>query len=279
LTASAVSKAIARLEKEYGQRLLNRTTRNVGLTNDGRDFYERCKLVLADLEEAENLLTQSAPAPRGHLRVHMPTAFGKKVVLPRLIPLMERFPEIRIDVELGERPLDAAEEGLDAVVRFGELPDSSMVARRLCDVAFVACAAPGYLARYGEPATPADLDGHRCLGYATPWRDHYRDWVFAGNGGTFARGFSGNLNVNSAEALLDAAVEGGGIAMVAAFVAWEAVRAGRLRVLLKDYIAPGTPVSVICPPGRQRTPRVRWFLDALQEIIPSPPPWQEIIQP
>lgn len=276
LTASAVSKAVARLEGEYGQRLLNRTTRSVGLTNDGRDFYERCKQLLADLEEAENQLTQSTPAPRGQLRVHMPTAFGKKVVLPRLVRVLERHPDIHMDVQLGERPPDPAEEGLDAVVRFGSLPDSSMVARGLGDAVFVCCASPDYLDRYGTPGTPDDLVQHRCLGYTTPWLGHYRDWVFADKGVTFTRQVSGKLNVNSAEALLEAAVAGTGIAMVSAFVAYEAVKEGRLRLLLKDYIAPGVPVSVICPPGRQRTPRVRWFLDVLQEIIPSPPPWADI---
>lgn len=279
LTASAVSKAIGRLENEYGQRLLNRTTRSVALTNDGRDFYERCKQLLADLEEAENQLTQSTPAPRGHLRVYMPSAFARKVVLPRLAPLLERHPDIRIDVELGERPLDPAEEGLDAAVRFGPLPDSGMVARRLADAVFVACASPEYLARHGTPATPDDLARHQCLGYTTPWRDHYREWVFSEHGRTVRRQVFGKLNVSSAEALLEAAIAGSGIAMVGAFVAWDAVKAGKLRVVLGDYVAPGVPVSVICPPGRQHSPRVRWFLDLLREIIPSPPPWDEITRP
>lgn len=277
LTPSAVSKAIGRLEKEYGQRLLDRTTRRVGLTNDGHAFYERCRQVLADLEEAENQLTQSSASPRGHLRVHMPTAFGKKVVLPRLSPILERLPDLRIDVELGERPLDLAEEGLDAVVRFGALPDSGLIARRLCDVRFVACASPKYLARHGEPRTPDDLERHACLGYATPWRAHYRGWTFVGpDGAPTPREVSGKLNVNSAEALTEAAIAGSGITMVADFVAWEAVRAGRLRVLLKDFIGPAMPVSLVYLPGRQHSPRIRWFLQTLQEMIPSPAPWVEI---
>jgi LysR family transcriptional regulator, regulator for bpeEF and oprC len=277
LTPSAVSKAIGRLEKEYGQRLLNRTTRHVSLTNDGHAFYERCRQVLADLEEAENHLTQSSASPRGHLRVHMPTAFGKKVVLPQLPPILERLPDLRIDVELGERPLDLAEEGLDAVVRFGSLPDSGLIARRLCDVRFVACASPEYLQRHGTPATPDDLHRHACLGYATPWRSHYREWIFAKPDGAPApREVSGKLNVNSAEALTQAAIAGSGITMVADFVAWEAVRAGHLRVLLKDFLGPAMPVSLVYLPGRQHSPRIRWFLQTLQEMIPSPAPWEEI---
>jgi LysR family transcriptional regulator for bpeEF and oprC len=279
VTASGVSKAIARLEQEFGQRLLNRTTRRVGLTNDGHAFYERCRQVMADLQEAENQLTQSSASPRGHLRVHMPTAFGKKVVLPRLAGILDRLPDLRIDVELGERPIDPAEEGLDAAVRFGHLPDSGLIASRLCDVRFVACAAPAYLARHGVPRRPEDLASHACLGYATPWRSHYREWTFADDDGKpVTLSVSGKLNVNSAEALLEAAIAGSGIAMVADFVAWDAVRARKLRVLLREYIGPPTPVSVVYLPGRQHSPRLRWFLDTLREMIPSPAPWETITQ-
>lgn len=278
LTASAVSKAISRLEQEYGVRLFNRTTRHVGLTPDGRDFHERCRLVLTEVEEAENQLTQTSGGPRGRLRVHLPTAFGKKVVLPVLARLLEGQPDLQVDVELGERVVDPAYEGLDAVVRFGELPDSGLVARRLCGVSFVAVAAPAYLARHGEPLTPEDLDQHHCLGYATPWREHYREWSFAPGGKLFGRSMSGRLNVNNAEALTEAAVAGAGIAMVASFVAFDAVQSGQLRVLLKDCIAPPMPVSVVYLPGKQSSPRLRWLLDALIEMIPADPPWEAIVR-
>jgi LysR family transcriptional regulator, regulator for bpeEF and oprC len=274
LTASGVSKAIARLEQEYGQRLLHRTTRRVGLTNDGHAFYERCRQVLADLEEAENHLTQASASPRGHLRVHMPTAFGKKVVLPGLAQVMAGYPGLKIDIELGERSIDLAEEGLDAAVRLGDLPDSSLIARRLCDVRFVACASPGYLERHGEPRTPQDLDQHACLGYATAWRSHYREWTFTTPEGLIERRpISGSLNVNNGEALADAAIAGSGIAMVTDFVAWDAVRSGKLRLVLRDFIGPPMPVSLVYLPARQHSPRLRWLLQTLQALVPSPAPW------
>lgn len=277
LTPSAVSKAVARLESEYGQRLLHRTTRRIGLTNDGHAFYERCRQLMADLQEAEDQLTQAGAVPRGRLRVHLPTAFGKKVVLPRLAAVLAQHPSLRVDVELGERPIDLAEEGLDAAVRFGPLPDSGLVARRLCELRFVACASPEYLRRHGAPRTPDDLDQHLCLGYATPSRGHYREWTFsAADGSADARAVSGRLNVNSAEALLEAAIAGSGIAMVADFVAWEAVRAGRLQVVLQEFIGPPTPVSVVYLKDRQHSPRVRWFVNALQEMVPVPAPWESI---
>lgn len=276
LTSSAVSKAISRLEQEFGVRLLNRTTRSVGLTNDGLEFFERCKQVLSDVEEAESQLTQATSRPRGRLRVHMPIAFGRIVVLPTLAKVIGQYPDLRIDVELGERLVDPAEEGLDAVIRFGNLPNSAVIARKLCDIRFVACASPAYLKKRGTPRTPDDLDSHTCLGYATPWTGHYREWAFAHFGQQLSKNISGQLNANSAEALRDTAAAGAGIAMIADFVVHEAVRSGALRVILKDYIARPTQVSVLYLPVKERTPRLRWFLDVLQASIPTPAPWDGV---
>jgi LysR family transcriptional regulator for bpeEF and oprC len=207
----------------------------------------------------------------------MPTAFGKNVVLPVLARLLKEMPDLTIDVELGGRAVDPAEEGLDAVVRFGELPGSGLVASRLCEVSFVACASPQYLALHGEPATPEDLGKHQCLGYATPWRDHYREWPFAFGGKQFTRTISGQLNVNHAEALLAAAIAGSGITMLASFVVHDAVRSGQLQIILRDYLAPRVPVSIVYLPGKQRSPRVRWFVDAIKSCLPSPIVWESIL--
>ena len=276
LTASGVSKAIARLEQEYGQRLLHRTTRRVGLSNDGRVFYQRCRQVLADLDEAESQLTQVSAVPRGRLRVHMPTAFGKKVVLPGLAQRLAGLDGLMIDVELGG-PLpfvDLAEKGLDAAVLVGEVPGSALIARHLCQVRLVACASPDYLVRHGEPLSPQDLERHACLGYSTAWRSHYREWTFrTPDGGAEGRSMSGKLNINNAEALTEAAMAGAGIAMVSDFAAWEGVRTGQLRVILREFLGPPIPVSLVYLPTRQHSPRLRWLLQTLQELIPSPAPW------
>jgi LysR family transcriptional regulator for bpeEF and oprC len=276
LTASGVSKAIARLEQEYGQRLLHRTTRRVGLSDDGQVFYQRCRQVLADLDEAESQLTQVSAVPRGRLRVHMPTAFGKKVLLPGLAQRLAELDGLMIDVELGG-PLpfiDLAEKGLDAAVLVGELPGSALIARRLCQVRLVACASPDYLARHGEPLSPQDLDRHACLGYATAWRSHYREWTFrTPDGGTEGRSISGKLNINKAEALIEAATAGEGNAMVSDFAAGEGVRSGKLRVILREFLGPPIPVSLVYLPTRQHSPRLRWLLQTLQDLIASPAPW------
>jgi LysR family transcriptional regulator for bpeEF and oprC len=276
LTSSAVSKAISRLEREFGVRLFNRTTRSVGLTHDGLAFFERCRQLLLDVAEAESHLTQSVLRPRGRLRVHTPMAFGRRVVLPALAQHVARFPELQVDLELGDRAVDPAEDGLDAVIRFGELPDSASVARRLCDVRFLACASPAYLQRRGIPSTPDALDAHTCLGYVTPWTGHYREWWFSDQGRALNKSVSGQLNVNSAEALLEAAVAGAGIAMIGDFVVHDAVRQGKLQVVLREFAARPMPVSVLYLPVRERTPRLRWFLDVLKTAIPDPAPWQGI---
>ncbi len=276
LTSSAVSKAVSRLEKEFGVRLLNRTTRSVGLTNDGLDFFERCRLILADVDEAESELTQSSLRPRGALRVHMPMAFGRLVVLPALAKVIGQHPDLHIDVELGERQIDPAAEGLDAVIRFGNLPNSALVARKLCDIRFVACASPEYLRQRGTPVAPDELDGHTCLGYVTPWTGHYREWAFANKGEQISKSVSGQLNVNSAEALRDAAIAGAGVAMIGDFVVHEAVNSGALQVVLRGYIARPVPVSVLFLPVKERAPRLRWFLEVLEAAIPNPTPWAQV---
>lgn len=276
LTASAVSKAVVRLEKAVGARLLNRTTRHVGLTNDGVAFFASCAQILSDIEAAETELQSAAVEPRGRLRVHIPVGFGRKVILPALAELSARYPELHIDVELGERNVDLAEDGLDAAIRFGELPSSGLLARRLCTVRFVACASPAYLARRGTPTTPEELERHDCIGYATRWSAYYREWRFARDGVPFALNLSGRLNINNVESMLDAAVAGSGIAMLATYMVHDAVRSGALEVILRDFIAPGTPVWVLHLPAPQRTRRVQLFLDTLKELVPAHPHWDDV---
>lgn len=276
LTASAVSKAVSRLEASMGVRLFSRTTRHVGLTHDGAEFFERCVQILADIEAAETQLQRAVAEPRGRLRVHIPVGFGRKVVLPALARLSERYPALVIDAELGERTVDLAEEGVDAAIRFGDLPSSGLLARRLCHVPFIACAAPSYLARRGEPATPEELEQHSCIGYSTRWSAHYREWKFTRAGVPFSLNLSGGFNVNNVESMLDAAVAGGGIAMLASYMVSDAVREGTLKVVLRDFIAPGTPVSVVYLPGHQRSPRVQLFLDTLREVIGDDPAWNAV---
>ncbi|WP_198298431.1 LysR family transcriptional regulator [Bordetella genomosp. 8] len=275
LTSSAVSKAITRLEQELGLRLLHRTTRSVGLTNDGASFFERCQQILADVQDAENALNRSRAAPHGRLRVHMPVGFGRRVIVPHLSGFIERFPDLVVDAELSDRMVDLAYEGIDVAVHIGELADARLIARRLCNLRFVACAAPEYLARHGEPATIEELDHHHCLAYVLMHTGRYREWQFVKDGLTFGKTVSGRLNINNAESLLEAATAGLGVAMISNFIAADALRDGRLRTILTDYVALGPQVSAVYLPSKNLSPKVRAFVDFLTDLIESNPHWDE----
>jgi LysR family transcriptional regulator for bpeEF and oprC len=267
LTASAVSKSISRLEQELGVRLLHRSTRLVSLTNDGASFFDRCRHILAEIDDAESALTLSKATPQGRLRVQVPVGFGRRVVVPELLRFTKQHPGLVVDAELSDRAIDLAYEGIDAAIQIGEPSDVRLVARKLCTLSFGACASPDYLARHGEPATPEELDRHHCLAYMLPMTGNYREWQFARNGQPFAKTVSGSLNMNNAESLLEAAVAGAGITMISDFIAAEALRTGKLKRILTDYVAPGPPVYVVYLPGRNLSPRVRAFIDFLTEVV------------
>ncbi len=267
LTASAVSKSVSRLEQELGVRLLQRSTRLVSLTDEGAGFFERCRHILAEIDDAESAVTLSAANPRGRLRVQMPVGFGRRVVVPKLLDFAKQYPDLAIDAELSDRVADLAYEGLDAIVQIGAVSDSRVVARELCRLSFAACASPQYLAEHGEPQTPEDLDRHECLTYLLPVTGEARDWVFARNGQAISRKVSGRLNINNAESLLEAAVAGAGIAMISNFIAADALREGRLRRILTDYVVQGPPVHVVYLPRRNLSAKVRAFIDFLTVIV------------
>ncbi|MGB3742098.1 MAG: LysR family transcriptional regulator [Castellaniella sp.] len=267
VTPSAVSKAITQLELELNVVLLRRTTRSVRLTNDGASFFERCISALGEIEDAENILKRNTTSPRGRLAVHLPMGFGQRVVVPALSRFMDRYPDLVLDAELSNRKVDLAYESIDVVVHIGEPADARLIARKLCNLQYLACASPDYLAQYGEPKAPGDLERHRCLGYFPSDIGRYRDWRFMRNGHVQAQAVSGYLNFNNSESLLAAACAGLGIAMLADFTVSESVRDGRLIPILREYVAMGPPVSAIYLPGRNLSPKVRAFVNFLLEIM------------
>lgn len=268
MSPSAASKSLTRLEQRLGVRLLNRTTRSVSLTDDGGTFYERCRAILSELEDAENAVARQQKHPRGRLRVVMPAGFGRAVLMPVLARFAERQREVVVDVEFSSRAVDLAEEGVDVLVHIGALSDRRLVARKLCDMRYITVAAPSYLEEHGEPREPAELVRHRCLGHHVPATHRYRDWEFDDGGKRVSKALSGNLNINDGSGLLAAAIEGAGIATVATFLAAEAVRAGRLKVLLRDYIAQGPPVWIAYLDRRHLPGRIREFVDFVAAEAP-----------
>ncbi|GAA4335944.1 LysR family transcriptional regulator [Pigmentiphaga soli] len=269
LTSSAVSKCITRIESELNATLFVRNTRHVYLTNDGADFYERCKLILGQLEEAELSLKRSRNDYSGTLRIQMPMGFGRKVVFPKLPVFRSRYPEIELDIEMSNRIVDMVYERIDVCVVSGPVTDERLVARKLCDVQHVACASPAYLARHGEPQTPDDLEHHHCMAFMITNPNTFREWKFTYNGRTFSKRLSGKLNMNQGESLLEAAINGEGIAMLNTYFLGDAVQRGLVKIILKDWIAKGPHLSIAYLPNRKLSPKVRAFIDFLIEIAPG----------
>jgi LysR family transcriptional regulator for bpeEF and oprC len=263
LTSSAVSKAITRLEAEVGVGLLQRTTRSVGLTEDGAAFFDNCRQILGEIEQAETLLSRATVGPYGRLRIHMTEGFGRRVVFPTLQRFLDRHPNLSISVEMSDRMVDIANEGFDVDIRIGEVADSGLVARLLGHVGFVICASPEYLKRHGEPKKPEDLDRHNCLAYSQIHTGRLREWQFRDNGKVYGKTVSGSLHANNSEALLVAAVSGLGIASVSTFIAGEAIAAGKVKPVLTKYAAPGPPVHAVYLKGHHVSPKVRALVEFL----------------
>lgn len=262
LSKATVSKAVSRLEERLGTRLFNRTSRQLALTDAGRRLAGRAAQLVIDGEAAESETLAQSTAPRGLVRLAVPMTFGVKVIAPLLPEFLAAYPEVSIDLHLSDAMVDLIGDGFDAGVRIARLPDSSLVARRLCDVRRYTVAAPSYLNAHGRPTHPMHLAHHRCFGYAylsTPGV-----WHFANAAGEQASVRpSGPLRVNNGEAILPALLAGLGIADLPDFIVREAIDDGRVEVILKDWKQPEGSVHLVLPPGGPRPARVEVLADFL----------------
>jgi DNA-binding transcriptional LysR family regulator len=262
LSKATVSKAVSRLEERLGTRLFNRTSRQLALTDAGRRLAGRAAQLVIDGEAAESETLAQSTAPRGLVRLAVPMTFGVKVIAPLLPEFLAAYPEVSIDLHLSDAMVDLIGDGFDAGVRIARLPDSSLVARRLCDVRRYTVAAPSYLKAHGRPTHPMHLAQHRCFGYAylsTPGV-----WHFANAAGEQASVRpSGPLRVNNGEAILPALLAGLGIADLPDFIVREAIDDGRVEVILKDWKQPEGSVHLVLPPGGPRPARVEVLADFL----------------
>lgn len=274
LSKAALSRHVAQLEDRLGLRLLNRTTRRLSLTEAGRAFYEGCQRMLNEAEGAEAQVTALAAKPRGVLRLSAPMSFGNTHLAPLLAEFLEACPELRLDLVLGDRPVDLVEEGFDAALRIGTLSDSSLIARRLCKVETYICGAPAYLRRAGLPQHPQDLKGHNCLLYS--YSSEGRFWRFHGPEGQLAVEVAGRVVANNGDALLTLALAGQGLLTLPSFFAAPWLRAGRLVRLLPGWErSPGMGIHLVYPARRNAPPKLRALIDFLVPRLPDPPPWEE----
>ena len=257
MSPQMVAKHVVFLETRLGARLLNRTTRRQSLTEIGRTYHERCKLVLAEAEAADSLSHEGRAAPHGLLRINAPMTFGAHSLVPMVTHYLRRHPAVEIDLVLSDRLADPVEEGFEAVFRIGPLSDSSLIARALSPFRLVACASPAYLRERGAAVTPADLKDHECMS-----RPAVSEWRFAKDGRAYNVRIRNRLRLNDGKALLCAALDGFGIALIAEDLAREALFSGQLVRILPDFEAPSRPMHLLFLADRRQTPKLRSFIDA-----------------
>lgn len=266
LSKATVSKAVTRLEERLGARLFNRTSRQLALTDAGQRLSQRAAQLLADGEAVESETLAQSVAPRGLVRLAVPMTFGIKVIAPLLPEFLEKYPDVSIDLHLSDQIVDLIGEGFDLGVRIARLPDSSLVARRLCAVRRYAVAAPSYLKAHGRPTHPMHLAQHRCFGYAylaTPGI-----WQFANaKGEQVSVRPSGPLRVNNGDAVMPSLVAGLGIALLPDFIVDDAIAAKKLEVILRDWQHMDGSAHLIMPPGGPRPARVEALIGFLSEKL------------
>lgn len=261
VSASAVGKSVARLEEKLGVRLFHRSTRSITLTAEGMLFLERSRRILAEIEAAEQELSQATAAPRGRLRVSLPLV--SSLVLPVLGEFMREYPDIELDLDFTDRMVDVIEDGFDAVVRTGAPADSRLSARRLGSFQMMLVASPDYLARRGTPQVPADLRGHACLHFRYPNTGKLEVWPLRLPHGDAELSLPTSMVCNNIETRVCFALQGLGIACLPDFSVTEPLADGRLRRVLPDHTDRTGVFHVLWPASRHSSPKVRALVDFL----------------
>ena len=269
--------AVAQLEKRLNVRLLQRTTRRLSLTDEGRAFYQGCVRMLNDLAETEDALSGARLAPRGLLRASVPNAFMHEAFMPLLPRFLSRYPDLSVELIVTDRAVDMVEEGIDCAVRAVPVADdSTLVARRIAQVYRITCASPAYLNAHGTPRAIAELEQHDCIRFISPSTGRTTDWRFHKDGEVLEFTPRGKLGVTSLEGAVAAAAAGIGVAQVSDVLAMPQLRAGALVPLLLEWAAPGPAVSVVYPSGRYLTAKVKAFTDFVAEVYPMAGWWDEV---
>lgn len=265
LSRAMVSTHVRRLEKRFGLRLLNRTTRKVALTPAGADYLGHCRRIFAELTAAEETLSRAKEQPTGRLRVDVPGSFGRHILLPALPDFLARYPGIDLELRFNERVVDLMKEGIDLAVRAGTVTDPNLVALRVSGSRWITCASPAYLEKHGRPQQIADLADHVLIGSIPPDGTHPRPWLFATEPDPpFEPRF--RMTVNEAEAVMLAAARGVGITQTMDLLAARELVDGNLVTVLTEYTRPGPPLSIVHTPAAQRLARVRVFSGFLRGL-------------
>ena len=272
LTPSAVSKLVTRLEERLGVRLFNRTTRQLGLTEDGEAFYRDASRIVREIEEAESAIGRRGKSARGVLKITTSLAFGTHQILPLVPEFLDLHPAIELDLSFTDRVVDLVQEGFDVAFRIGRLADSSFVARKIGEDRRVVVASPDYLEKHGTPTEPDDLATHNCVCFRD--RLYMNRWPFTIDGQMRELTVHGNCRADDGDTIYQLAVEGVGIARLTRLTVARAIRDGKLRQILQDYIADdAVPIHAVYPHRRLLSPKVTAFVDFLSRKF-DPPPWE-----
>src|SRR5437879_154012 len=260
---SGITRLIAALEERLGARLLQRTTRQVTLTDAGSRYLERARRILADIEEAEDAVEGERTRPEGRLVISAPVGFGRLHVSGIVTAYLKRYGDVGVDLRLSDRMINLVEDGVDLAVRIGHLPDSSLVARHVGEMRRIVVASPGYLKARSEPKTPGAIAAHDTIQFGAT--AGMADWRFVENGNEVRVAIAPRFSTNSADAAIQHAEQGGGLTRVLAYQAASSLKRGHVRIVLAKFELPAMPVQIVYPTSRLLSAKVRTFIDLVTE--------------
>lgn len=266
VTTAAVSKRLAQIETRLGVRLLNRNTRRLSPTAEGELYLENARRILQDIDQLDQLIAGRQTQPRGLLKVNAPLGFGRSYIAPAIVLFARRYPDVDVQLQLTDTPGDFVRDAFDVAIRFGEIPDARLIARRIAPNRRLVCAAPAYLEKYGRPEVPQDLARHQCI-VLRQNDDTYGLWRFTKDTYSETIKVRGSLSSNDGEVTLTWAMAGLGILQRAEWDLARHLRAGRLELLLQDYALPPADIHAVFPERHHLSAKVRVFIDFLVDYF------------
>lgn len=269
VTPASVSKRLTKLEERLGVPLVNRTTRRLSLTEEGEIFHANATRIIAELDDMERLVSRNRTAPKGLLRVNAPLGFGRTYVTPLISKFVKLYPEVEVQLQLTDHPLNLVDDAFEVGIRFGEIPDTRLIAKRIAANRRLVCAAPSYLKRSGIPRVPHDLTRHNCI-ILRQNDNAYGTWRFLRGKNVETVKVRGTLSSNDGEVALNWVLDGHGIMLRAEWDIARYLRSGRLQVLLEDYAAPPADIFAVYPERHSSSSRVRAFTEFLATSFSDP---------
>ena len=267
ISATSVTNHISLLETRFDIKLLNRTTRSMSLTEAGRQCYEQALHLLSDMSELESNLTQSTLKPSGSLRIDMPSVISRLYVAPALARFIADYPDLALKITVRDNLIDMVEEGIDVLIRIGQLQSSNLIAKRVCTTRYICCASPQYLQQNGWPDTPETLAEFTCLSFLNPKSRQVRPWFFEHQQEKFNYIPKAAVAMDHVESLIEAAKAGGGIIQHMSISLMPSLRAGLLVPILEQWSTPGPDVSVLYQQKNHQPAKIKAFVEFIQELL------------